>query len=163
MEQIITETFGKRLRVRVCGLLIENEQLLLIKHNYLGDLGYLWSPPGGGLHYTEKAKDALKREFLEETGLEIAVYDLAFVYEFYEPPLHAVELFFWVGKAGEEGEQTPLKGTDPELPADQQIINRVAFRSLEDLSNEHPAGLHKALQNLSSWQDLYKKRGYFTD
>jgi 8-oxo-dGTP diphosphatase len=163
MEQIITETFGKRLRVRVCGLLIENEQLLLIKHHYLGDLGYLWSPPGGGLQYTEKVEEALKREFLEETGLAITVHELAFVYEFFEPPLHAIELFFWVGKDENAGEQSLLKGTDPELPADQQIINRVAFLSLEALQNEHPAGLHKALQNLRTWQDLYDKQGYFTD
>ena len=147
MEQNITKHFGKRLRVRVCGLLIENKKVLLVKHNYIGDVGYLWSPPGGEMLFSETAEQALKREFLEETGLEIDVYELAFVHDFFEPPLHAIELFFWVA-------------TDPELAPHEQIITEVAFLSLEQLRAENPYGLHETLRYLTSWEDLSKRKNY---
>ncbi len=159
METLVAETFGKRLRIRVCGLLIENDQLLLIKHNYIGDLGYLWVPPGGGMQYGENAKEALKREFMEETGIDVYVGELAYVYEFLESPLHAIELFFWVCREGEE-DAPLLKGTDPELPLDQQIIVKVAFLSLEQLTQEEQYGLHNSLRFLKSWQDLRERPLY---
>jgi len=160
MQDLITKTFGERLRVRVCGLLIENDSILLIKHHYLGDVGHLWIPPGGGMVYGETAEEALKREFLEETGLAICVEALAFVYEFYESPLHAVELFFWVKRET----HTPtllLKGTDPELPADKQLIAQVAYLSLGELEEENQMGLHGSLRYIKSWEE-FKQRSFYT-
>ncbi len=160
MEQNITKHFGKRLRVRACGLLIEDKKILLAKHAYIGEAGYLWSPPGGEVLFSETAEEALKREFLEETGLEIEVYDLAFVHDFFDPPLHAIELFFWVGKKFEDDDLEPIKGTDPELASHEQIITQVSFLSLEQLKAENQKGLHEVLRYLTSWDDLHKRKGY---
>jgi 8-oxo-dGTP pyrophosphatase MutT (NUDIX family) len=52
-------------RPAVYGILIENNYVLLSKQ---WD-GYDF--PGGGIHINETIKQALKREFLEETGLKI--------------------------------------------------------------------------------------------
>ena len=160
MEQHITKNFGKRLRVRACGLLIEDNRLLLARHNYIGDLGYLWSPPGGEVLFSETAEEAVKREFLEEAGLAVDVYELAFVHDFFDPPLHAIELFFWVGKAYEDDEIEPKVGTDPELASHEQLITAVDFLSLGELKAENQHGLHETLRYLTSWDDFRKRKGY---
>lgn len=55
--------------VRVSGLIIENDAVLLIRHDY--DRGQLWHVPGGNLKEQETLTAALEREFLEELGLVV--------------------------------------------------------------------------------------------
>ena len=55
--------------VSVCGVLIQNNKLLLIK-NYKG-----YSLPGGCVKNGEKIVDGLVREFKEETGFNISGND----------------------------------------------------------------------------------------
>jgi 8-oxo-dGTP diphosphatase len=57
--------------VRVGGLVLENDTVLLIRHDYDG--GQLWHVPGGNLKEQETLTDALEREFLEELGLVVEV------------------------------------------------------------------------------------------
>src|SRR5205814_2113551 len=90
----LIEIFGNKLRVRVCGICIKDQTILLIKHKYLGPKNELWAPPGGGLNFGENARTSLEREFKEETGLNVRVEDFLFIHEFLNPPLHAIELFF---------------------------------------------------------------------
>jgi 8-oxo-dGTP diphosphatase len=93
-KESIIRNFGNRLRLRVCGLCIQDDKVLLVKHKSLGEKGYLWAPPGGGVNYGESVEEALKREFLEETGLEINISRFLFVSEYLDVPLHALELLF---------------------------------------------------------------------
>lgn len=157
MEKEIKEKFGGRLRVRVCGILIEQDQLLLIKHRGLGSQGYLWLPPGGGVDFGSSLTDNLKREFKEETGLEIKVDELLFVYEFHHSPLHAVEIFFKVGRTG----GTLSKGIDPELDKENQIIEEVRFVGAADLEVMNKERLHSALVNIEQPSDILNMEGYF--
>lgn len=129
MEKEIIEKFGHRLRVRPSGIVIEGNSVLLIKHRSLNEEGIFWSPPGGGLNFGENIHSCLAREFLEETGLEVAVGKFIGVYEYLQSPLHAIELFF---------ECTIISGTlklgmDPELAMDAQIIQEIKFIDLEAL------------------------------
>ncbi|MGD1843339.1 MAG: NUDIX domain-containing protein, partial [Thermonemataceae bacterium] len=94
-QEEILARFGNQLRVRVCGICVQDNQLLLVKHQGLQQ-GYLWAPPGGGMQFGESAETCLVREFEEETGLQIAVEQFLFVHEFLRPPLHGIELFFTV-------------------------------------------------------------------
>ena len=94
IEKEIIDKFGERIRVRACGICIEASKILMVKHLIVGKQDYLWAPPGGGMKFGESARECLKREFMEETGLDIRVGDFLFVNEFKDPPLHAIELFF---------------------------------------------------------------------
>ena len=153
----IVKHFGNRLRVRVNGILIENERILMVKHVGLGETGYLWAPPGGGIEFGTSAPQNLEREFLEETGLMVEVKDFLFTCEFINAPLHAIELFFIVKKkSGLLG-----KGKDPELQNSAQIIETVAFLSIERIKNIPVGGIHKVFHDIESFDDIIKKRGYY--
>lgn len=59
------------LRIRVSGALVRNGQLLLIEHTKNSEIYYLL--PGGGAEDFEDLKTSLKREFLEELGMNVFV------------------------------------------------------------------------------------------
>ncbi len=153
----VREIFGDKLRLRVSGICIENDKILMVKHQYIGKKDYLWAPPGGGLIFGESAEDTLKREFLEETGLEINVIRFLFVNEFLDPPLHAVELFFEVAIVG----GILIKGEDPEMGNENQIIQEVGFLSVEDIKEEKPLNLHSRIREIQNLEHILTQKGYF--
>ncbi len=145
-----------RVRVRVCGIYVRNNKLLLIKHRGLGE-DYLWSPPGGGVEFNTSIEENLLREFREETGLTIEVGEFLFINEFISSPFHAIELFFKVKVI--EGE---LKlGKDPELKSDNQIITGIKFMDMEELKREKSQNIHNILRNCKDTEDILDLRGYF--
>lgn len=151
----IQTTYGNRIRVRVCGFLISEGRFLLLKHRGLGTEGYLWSPPGGGVDFGESLTDAIKREFLEETGLNVAVGEMLFISEFVEAPLHAIEIFFEVKLLS----GILKSGIDPEHSADQQIIEEVGYMSLEEIKALPKQAVHKVFHMLAHADDIYKLKG----
>ncbi len=52
----------------VTGVVIQNNKVLLARHTY-GSGKNMLIVPGGYVNYNETHQDALKREFLEETGI----------------------------------------------------------------------------------------------
>ena len=60
-----------RPRVRVAGILIEDDKILLIEHTK-NDKKY-WLVPGGGVDWGAIAAEALAREVKEETNRHIEV------------------------------------------------------------------------------------------
>lgn len=149
--------FGHRLRLRVSGLLVEGAQILLVCHKMNSKGHQLWSPPGGGMEYSLSAEDNLKKEFLEETGLQIHVEEFLFVHEYLSPPLHAVELFFKVKKVGGS-----LKaGSDPELKYNEQIIEQVTFKNFEFINALPEDYKHKIFKKCNNLEKLNQLSGYF--
>ena len=63
----IESKFGHHLRIRVNGVLIEGNKILLVKHR-MGSSRDFWSTPGGGMQFGSSAQENLVREFLEETN-----------------------------------------------------------------------------------------------
>ncbi len=157
LSDAVQRTFGHRLRVRVCGLCFSGDDLLLIRHRGLGKLGYLYAPPGGEMHYGERAEDALVREFAEETGLQVRVREFLFAYEFLEPPLHALELFFSVETVSGE----PRRGYDPELADHEQLIEAVRFMSPDTIAQLPRDAMHAMISRGAHSKDLLSRRGYF--
>lgn len=153
----INKLYGEKLRVRVCGILERENTLLLVHHKALGKNGSLWAPPGGGMEYGENAHEALKREFLEETGLEVSVGKFLFVHEYLDPPLHGIELFFQVQ---ETGGRIKL-GEDPEMPHEDQILTKLGFYDLEQLKSKNKDSLHYVLQPVNGIKELINLNGYF--
>lgn len=156
MEEKIIEKFGNKLRVRVCGILIENGKILLIRHRSIGKKGVLWAPPGGGMLFGESAEGTIKREFEEETGLKIKVERYLFTHEFLKPPLHAIELFFEVTRIG--GELNT--GYDPEMNKNEQIIVEAAYLDIDGLKELDHDSTHNVLRNLNNLKDLLYLDGY---
>lgn len=89
----------------------------------------VWIPPGGGVEFGEPMIHSLKREFREETQVEVEVYDVLHVHELLDDPFHAVECYFEVKRI--KGE--PSIGYDPELGEDKQLIEEVAWISINEL------------------------------
>jgi len=159
MEKIrkeIINHFGHKLRIRVCGILIENDKILLAKHHSIGETDILWAPPGGGIEFGEYAEDALIREFKEETGIDIYIESFLCVQEFLAPPLHAIELFFHVKK--KHGDLT--LGYDPELSPENQIITAVEWLNYEVLNQLNPHSKHAILKNIDNLNDLLNITGF---
>ncbi len=153
----INKIYGEKLRIRVCGILVEDNRILLVHHKSLGKSGSLWAPPGGGMEYGEEAHDALKREFFEETGLEIEIDGFLFVHEYLDPPLHGIELFFLVKRVG----GSLVLGKDPEMTNDSQILTKLDFYDFNELNEKNPDVLHYVLQSVNNIQDLINLNGYF--
>ena len=152
MSDEISQVYGNRLRVRVCGLLQEGDRLLLVKHT-LQHQSVWWAPPGGGMEFGESIEQALRREFLEETNLEITVGQFAFGCEYIQDPLHAIELFFWVTRIS----GTLQAGQDPELP----LIKNVRFMSFPDIAGLPRSEVHGMLHDVHRKVDLQHLKGFF--
>ena len=73
----------KRFNIRVYGLLINpNQQLLVADESFKsGQLATKF--PGGGLELGEGLIDGLKREFIEETGIEVDVKEHFYTTDFF--------------------------------------------------------------------------------
>lgn len=144
------QLYGNRIRVRACGICIENERVLMIGHRAILGENIFWSPPGGGLEVGEMAEDALKREFLEETGLEISVGKLLLMNEFVKLPLHGIELFFEVKRVGGE----LILGHDPEMNLSQQLIQKIAWLSLDKIKSLNLSEKHQFWQKYGSFDEI---------
>ncbi len=87
----------------VAGILEREDGLLLAASRYPNHREPLWNLPGGRQRHGELLDEALRREFLEETGLHVAVGDLAYVSESYDRATgtHFVAVVFGVSADGE--------------------------------------------------------------
>ncbi|GGK81665.1 NUDIX domain-containing protein [Rufibacter glacialis] len=161
MENIhpLAETYSHKTRVRVCGLLVQNNTLLLACHKAAFGSGFFWMPPGGGLDFGEKVKDCLVREFREETGLEVEVGRFLYLNEFLRSPLHAIELFFEVKLV----KGTLALGSDPEHASHAQLLEDVKFLSIRDMFQLKRDELHPILHALVNLDDLFIPRQIFLD
>ncbi|WP_064196287.1 MULTISPECIES: NUDIX hydrolase [Emticicia] len=142
--------YGNRIRVRACGICIENGRVLMIGHRaILGDTTF-WAPPGGGVELGEMIEDALRREFLEETGLEVEVGKMVLMNEFVNLPLHGIELFFLVKKIGGE----LVLGQDPEMKYEEQLIQKIEWMSLDEIKSLNLSEKHQFWQKYGSFDEI---------
>jgi 8-oxo-dGTP diphosphatase len=152
------EKLNVEIRVRVCGLCVQDGQVLLVRHKRFFKNDYFpeeaWILPGGALELGETAAQGTRRELLEETGLECVVGKLLFVKELIFPiPLlektnapivHSLSLCFRCRVAG-----GVLKtGRDPELSDSEQLILETRWLPIDGLQNEpvYPLFLTKFIQ-----------------
>lgn len=152
MSRSVKEIFGNKVRIRVCGLLFENNKILLVKHQL--DDYQLWSPPGGGVEFGETTEQTLVREFKEEVKLDITVMEFLFFTEHIKPPLHAIELFYKV----EVEKMDPRLGIEPELPKKNILID-FKFMGKNELAKVPGNDLHVILKSCTNPIELLDKRG----
>ncbi len=155
-KESINHQFGGKVRIRVGGILIENDKVLLLKHQGVGPDQYLWSPPGGGMEFGQDAEENLVREFKEETFLDVQVNKFLFVNEFKDDKIHAIELFFQVTKTA--GELS--LGRDPEMK-ENQILSEIKFFDYNDLKKVQKNRLHNMFHAINKPQEVFNLTGYF--
>ncbi len=128
-------------RLRVCGIFIQNEHVLLVKHRRFAESIQFpeesWILPGGGVNYGEMLTQALKREVMEETGYTCEVGQLAFIKELIFPfeaeketKHHSVSIAFYGKITGGK----LITGRDPEFGEHQLIVesNWLPLKRLSD-------------------------------
>ncbi|MEN9684451.1 MAG: hypothetical protein RLZZ28_237 [Bacteroidota bacterium] len=69
--------------VRVYGILLDEQNRLLVSDEFIRG-NYFTKLPGGGLEIGEGTRDCLKREFREETGLDVEIGDHIYTTDFFQ-------------------------------------------------------------------------------
>lgn len=69
--------------VRVYGILIDDQQRLLVSDEFIRG-NYITKLPGGGLEIGEGTRDGLAREFMEEANLEVRVGEHFYTTDFFQ-------------------------------------------------------------------------------
>lgn len=72
-----------RFNIRVYGILIDNKKRVLVSDEYIRG-SFFTKFPGGGLEFGEGTRDCLKREFKEETGLDVEIGDHIYTTDFFQ-------------------------------------------------------------------------------
>jgi len=116
--------------VRVYGVLIDSNRLLVSDEKHR-DVSFT-KLPGGGLHFGEGTVDCLKREFLEETGLEIEIVSHFYTVDFFQPsafnPQQQVISIYYVVKPSQ------MLIHDPSLNIKNE--HRLRWVPMQELSTE---------------------------
>lgn len=131
MEGLICKYNGKRglhmenvMQVRVTGILIEGEKVLLVKQKVASRN---WSLPGGRVENGETLEEAMSREMREETGLEVKIKKLLYVCDKPDASPSLLHITFLLEKI--EGEITL-----PSNEFDHNPIHDVQMVPIKDLS-----------------------------
>lgn len=72
-----------KFNIRVYGILTDDNHRILLADEFIRG-AYITKFPGGGLEFGEGTRDCLKREFMEETGLDVTVGDHIYTTDFYQ-------------------------------------------------------------------------------
>ena len=94
MTEAASTTNSAQFRIAVSALIFDKQRILLTHRR---DIDW-WNLPGGGMELGETVEEAVKREVLEETGLEVEIEQLVGVYS--KPQKHEVVLTFLCRKVG---------------------------------------------------------------
>ena len=91
--------------IRVYGILINEQQQVLVSDEYIRG-NYFTKFPGGGLEVGEGTKDCLAREFMEEMNLSVTVGDHIYTTDIYQQSAfnaaHQILSIYYFAKAIEE-------------------------------------------------------------
>lgn len=69
--------------IRVYGILLDKNKRVLISDEFIRG-NYFTKFPGGGLEFGEGTRDCLKREFNEETGLDVEIKEHIYTTDFFQ-------------------------------------------------------------------------------
>jgi 8-oxo-dGTP pyrophosphatase MutT (NUDIX family) len=73
-----------RFTIRVYGILIDSSHRILVSDEFIRG-GYFTKFPGGGMEFGEGTRDCVRREFKEETGLDVVVGGHIYTTDYFQP------------------------------------------------------------------------------
>ena len=132
-----------KFNIRVYGILKDGNNRVLLSDEYIRG-SYFTKFPGGGLEFGEGTRDCLKREFMEETGLEVTIGDHIYTTDFFQisafnnnDQIISIYYFVHAEKHGTLATKTKLFDFTPDQVADPKGECEV-FRWIEwnDLDEE---------------------------
>jgi ADP-ribose pyrophosphatase YjhB (NUDIX family) len=87
----------KRFNVRVYGVLIQDDKVLLSDEYIKGN--HITKFPGGGLEFGEGTLDCIKREFMEELSIEVEIESHFYTTDFFvasafAPNLQVISIYY---------------------------------------------------------------------
>jgi len=133
------ESQGAKFNVRVYGLVINENNELLVSDEYCQNQ-YMTKFPGGGVEYGEGLIDALKREFEEECNEEVSIVRHFYTTDFFVQSVfrgggQLISVYYLCQFAKHPSFEVISKPYDG-IP---QINDSIAFRwiSLESLQEDH--------------------------
>jgi 8-oxo-dGTP diphosphatase len=112
----------------VSACLFRAGKVLLVERRHAPYAG-LYSLPGGTLRFGERLEAAVRREVLEETGLDLPHYPFFCLHEVLEPDFHAVI-------AVHRGAREIPVGQDPLASDDASACRFVEISALEGLAEQ---------------------------
>ena len=131
--------------IRVYGILINEQQQVLLSDEFIRGK-YYTKFPGGGLEHGEGTRDCLKREFMEEMNLKVEVGDHIYTTDFFQVsafnPGHQIISIYYFVKALEPItaplRSFPFDFDEQQLKVYAQVGETETFRfvSWDDFSEE---------------------------
>ncbi len=115
----------KEIRIRVAGILLKDDKLLMVSHKKNGDI--YWLLPGGGVDYGESLTESLRREFKEELNIDVKIGDILLIADSIEPKgdRHIVNICFqcrYISGEYRIGEDNRLNGYEFFSPGDISLL-----------------------------------------
>ncbi len=132
--------------LRVAGIWIEDGYVLI--HRAINDK--VWSLPGGRVELTEESHESLKREFIEELGIEIKIdrmlWSVENFFEFNDSFIHEVGFYYLVtsNKRPSVSMNKPFHG----LEGERLIYQWVPIKSLKEVEL-YPVFLRAKINDIS--------------
>ncbi|MDB5190619.1 MAG: hypothetical protein JWQ96_182 [Segetibacter sp.] len=138
-ENAITPT---HFNIRVYGILMDSYKRVLLADEFIRGM-YVTKFPGGGLEFGEGTRACLKREFMEETGLEVTIGEHLYTTDYYQqsafkPNDQIISIYYLVTTAEpiNLATKTTLFNFEPHQLADpkgeSEVFRWVAFNDLNE-------------------------------
>ena len=107
-------------QIRVTGILVQDNQLLLVRQKV--NPKRQWSLPGGRVDKGEKLDEAMTREILEETGINVKVNRLLFVCDKLDSQPQILHITFLLERVGNDEIILPTNEYDKNPISDVKYV-----------------------------------------
>jgi 8-oxo-dGTP pyrophosphatase MutT (NUDIX family) len=136
-------------RIRAAAIVVDDDRLLLVRHEIPEKGEVFWIPPGGGVEGEESIFECAAREVMEETGVEVVLDRVAYVRQWIDSELDYHHVEFFILAKSHSGQPSP--GSDPEISLFTLMITDAKFLSRQELQE---VTVYPEMLKHSFWDDF---------